>query len=190
MITFTESARDKVREFIAGAGTDCTGLRIRASKVGKHTFRYQLQLVRPQDSEPGDVTYAAEGFDVHVDPQTAQWMEGSTIDFLTNESGAGFQISNPASEPSWDDPVARKVQQVIDDQVLPALAGHGGWVELDRVEGNTAFVRLGGGCQGCASASFTLKQGIESMILREVTELKQVVDETDHAGGSSPYYAG
>ena len=65
---------------------------------------------------------------------------------------------------------------------------HGGMARLAGVEGDTAYVRLGGGCQGCGMATVTLDQGIESAILAAVPEVKRVVDVTDHAAGESPYY--
>jgi Fe/S biogenesis protein NfuA len=188
VISVTEAAQQKIGEFVADAGEECRGVRIRAAKVGKHTFRYQIHLVREGDVDDDDTRIEYNGFSVYVDPQTDQWMEGSTVDFLTLESGSGFQIDNPAASPQWDDPVAQKVQQVIDEKVTPVVASHGGWVELERVDGDTAYVSLGGGCQGCASASFTLSQGIASVITEEVAEIEHVVDETDHAAGEQPFY--
>jgi Fe/S biogenesis protein NfuA len=188
MIHLTDAARQKVGEFVAEAGADCRGVRIRAARVGSHTFRYQIHLVREADTEENDTRLPFAGFTVYLDPQTAQWMEGSTIDYLTLDTGSGFQIDNPAALPNWADPVCQKVQKVIDEKVTPVVGAHGGWVELDRVEGNTAYVRLGGGCQGCASASFTLSQGIASAITSEVEEINQVVDETNHVAGDQPYY--
>lgn len=188
MITVTENAQAKIGDFVADAGEECRGVRIRAARVGKYTFRYQIHLVREQDIEDGDTRIDLDGVSVVVDPQSAEWMEGATVDFLTLESGEGFQIENPAATPTWDDPVARKVQEVIDTRVLPVVGAHGGWVELDRVEGDTAYVHLGGGCQGCSSASFTLSQGIESVITTEVEEIEHVVDETNHGAGSQPFY--
>ena len=188
MITVTETAQARIGEFVADAGEECRGVRIRAAKVGKHTFRYQIHLVRDQDIEDSDTRIDLDGFTVVVDSQTAEWMEGATVDFLTLESGEGFQIENPAATPTWDDPVAQRVQEVIDTKVLPVVGAHGGWVELVRVEGDTAYVHLGGGCQGCSSASFTLSQGIESAITTEVAEIEHVVDETDHGAGSQPFY--
>lgn len=186
---FTDTARAKVAEYVAGAGPDCAGLRIRAVRVGKFTFRYQIHLLRAADVAADDVVVDAQAFTLHLDPQTAEWMAGASVDFLTTASGAGFSISNPSAEPDWQDPIARRVQRVIDEKVAPALGAHGGWVELDRVEGDTAYVRLGGGCQGCASASFTVRQGIESAITQEVPEIAQVVDVTDHGAGSTPFYS-
>lgn len=187
MIEFTDRAREQVQTFIDQAGEDCVGLRIRAAKLGKYTFRYQLALMRQADIEDEDQHAEANGVTVYMDPQTAAWMEGSSVDFVSSEAGSGFQIENPAANPQWDDPVARRVQEVIDHKVLPVVGSHGGWIELDRVEGDTAYVRLGGGCQGCASATFTLKEGIESVITKEIDEIARVVDETDHTAGQEPY---
>ena len=190
MITFTDVAAENIKQFIDQAGEECIGLRVRAAKIGRYTFRYQLHLVREQDVSDDDTKLEHDSFTVFVDPQTAEWMEGATIDFITEGGASGFQIRNPAADPQWDDPVAKKVQQVIDEKVLPSVGSHGGFVELDHVEGDTAYIHLGGGCQGCASASFTLKEGIEKVITEEVDEIAHVEDITNHAAGTQPYHSG
>jgi Fe/S biogenesis protein NfuA len=187
MITFTDTAKEQIQQIIDGAGEECEGLRVRALKVGNYTFRYQLHLVRSTDTHEDDEKIDAGPFIVFVDPETAELMEGSTIDFLELESGTGFHIDNPAANPEWDDPVAQKVQKVLDERVVPVLGQHGGWAELNRVEGDTAYVLLGGGCQGCASAQATMQEGIEKIIVEEVPEISHVVDATDHAQGADPY---
>lgn len=188
MITFSDAALDVLRQHLAEAGDECAGIRIRAVKVGNYTFRYQIHLVREADSEDGDVRLEPDGMTVFLDPQTSEWMEGSKIDFLTLDTGAGFQIDNPQAQPRWEDSVSRKVQEAIDRHVTPVVGSHGGWIELDHVEGDTAYVMLGGGCQGCASASFTLKEGVEQVLAREVAEIEHVVDVTDHEAGGQPFY--
>lgn len=84
--------------------------------------------------------------------------------------------------------VREKVQYLIDQQINPGVAAHAGFVELIDVRDDTVYLRLGGGCQGCGAADFTLRQGIESVIRREVPEIRRVLDITDHAAGESPYY--
>ena len=81
-----------------------------------------------------------------------------------------------------------KVQYLLDHQINPGVAAHAGFVELIDVRGDTVYLRLGGGCQGCGAADFTLRQGIESVIRREVPEIRRVLDVTDHAAGTNPYY--
>jgi Fe/S biogenesis protein NfuA len=188
MISVTDTAKEKLAEYVADAGEECKGIRIRAAKVGNYTFRYQIHLVREEDIDDRDARVDLGDFAVILDSQSSEWMDGATVDFKTLEHGSGFEIDNPGATPSWDDPVAQKVQQVIDEKVLPTVGSHGGWVELNRVDGDTAYVQLGGGCQGCASASFTLTQGIANVITSEVDEIQNVVDETDHESGTQPYY--
>ncbi len=188
MITLTDAAMDKIQEFVDQADDECIGIRVLAVKVGRYTFRYQLQLTREQDLRGGDTRIEHDGFEIVVDPQTARLMDGATVDYIVLDSGAGFEINNPAADPGWEDPLYQKVQKVIDEKVLPVVGAHGGWVELDRIDDGTAYVSLGGGCQGCASAGFTLSAGIEQAICHEVDEIERVVDVTDHAAGEQPFY--
>jgi Fe/S biogenesis protein NfuA len=92
----------------------------------------------------------------------------------------------PEADLSGD--VAQRVLQVLEQQVNPAIAMHGGSAELVAVEDSTAYVRLGGGCVGCGMATVTLSQGIEVAITEAVPEIERVVDVTDHASGTNPYY--
>jgi Fe/S biogenesis protein NfuA len=85
--------------------------------------------------------------------------------------------------------VRDRVQELLDTAINPAVAGHGGYIELLDVKENTVYLRMGGGCQGCGAADVTLKAGIERMIFEEVPEVTEVLDTTDHASGSNPYYA-
>jgi Fe-S cluster biogenesis protein NfuA len=88
--------------------------------------------------------------------------------------------------PSED--IRRRVQEVFDRRINPAVASHGGVVQLIDVQGNTIFIQMGGGCQGCGMADVTLKQGIEVEIRSAVPEVGEILDTTDHAAGRNPYY--
>ncbi len=85
--------------------------------------------------------------------------------------------------------VKRRVQQVLDTIINPAVASHGGVVHLLDVTNNTVFLEFGGGCQGCGMVSVTLKYGVERTIREEVPEVGAIMDTTDHAAGRNPYYA-
>ena len=82
-----------------------------------------------------------------------------------------------------------KVQELIDSMINPAVAGHGGFVDLIDVKDNKVYLTMGGGCQGCGAADVTLKSGIERLIKEELPEVEEVLDTTDHASGANPYYA-
>ena len=81
-----------------------------------------------------------------------------------------------------------KVQQLLDESINPAVANHGGYVQLIDVKDNVVYIQMGGGCQGCGMADVTLKAGIERMIKEEIPEVVEVLDTTDHASGNNPYY--
>jgi Fe/S biogenesis protein NfuA len=189
MVILTEEARQKVREYMDMAEGTCLGVRVVAHRQGRHRFRYELSLVMEGETAETDSVVDQEVFNVYLDPQTAESIEGTTVDFVSDVRGSGFVFENPQAEVKWDDPLAQKVQKVIDERIAPSLAGHGGWVELLGIDGDAAMIQFGGGCQGCGMSKVTLKDGIESAILEEVPEIKKVLDDTDHASGSSPYYA-
>jgi Fe/S biogenesis protein NfuA len=86
------------------------------------------------------------------------------------------------------DEIKAKVQKILDEMINPAVAGHGGWVDLLDIKDNLVYLRLGGGCQGCGMVNVTLKQGIESTLREEIPQIAGVVDQTDHQGGNNPYY--
>ena len=92
-----------------------------------------------------------------------------------------------ASLPS-DVDIKQRVQELFDAEINPAVAQHGGWIDLIDVQGANVYVRMGGGCQGCGAADVTLKQGVERAIRRVVPDIGEVFDTTDHAGGANPYY--
>jgi Fe-S cluster biogenesis protein NfuA len=54
------------------------------------------------------------------------------------------------------------------------LASHGGYTTLDHVEGDVAYMFMGGGCQGCGLAKLTLTEGIKATIEREIDEIREV----------------
>lgn len=81
----------------------------------------------------------------------------------------------------------RKLEQLFDDQVRPALAAHGGNVEIVDLDNSTLFLRLQGGCQGCSSSTATLRDGIQTLVKQNFPEITEVIDLTDHATGKNPY---
>lgn len=82
----------------------------------------------------------------------------------------------------------RQIARCIDDMINPAVASHGGSVHLVDVLNNNVYLRLAGGCQGCASSSVTLRNGIERLLREEFPEIREIVDVTDHDAGENPYY--
>jgi Fe/S biogenesis protein NfuA len=115
-----------------------------------------------------------------------------TLPTLPMSPGMGPAAPGPPSSITpgvgLDTDVARHVTAVLDHDVNPSIASHGGHAELAAIEGSTAYLRLGGGCVGCGMATVTLSQGIEVAITQAVPEIQNVVDVTDHASGTNPYF--
>ena len=97
-------------------------------------------------------------------------------------------FNDAVAKPGLNTPEGAAVQQLLDERINPAVASHGGFIELVDVKDTVAYIRLGGGCQGCGMADVTLKQGVEVEIKQAVPSITAVLDVTDHAGGSNPYY--
>ncbi len=91
-------------------------------------------------------------------------------------------------KPGLDTPNGRAVAELLETQINPAVAMHGGYIALVDVDEDTVYIRLEGGCQGCGMADVTLKQGVEVEIKRAVPDIAHVLDVTDHEGGDNPYY--
>ena len=198
IVTVTPRAVEKVQEFRSNVDEpDSQAMWIRITGVHRGEFTYDLAL-RPLDAAgPDDVVEHVDGLPVVVSGSDADNVAGATIDWSDDLMAGGLTVANPnrpqvvtaaAGNGELSGDVETRVAQVIDRRISPAIAQHGGMAILDRVEGEVAYVRLGGGCQGCGMATVTLDQGIESAILESVPEIRQVVDVTDHTAGENPYY--
>lgn len=186
MLTITDAAKKKVLALLEGEEQKDLALRVAIRGRGPGGFRYELQFVGAGERGAEDTVVNAGGFDVLVDPDSAPNLKGATVDFLDGVTESGFKIDNP--NPLWTDPKAQAVQEVIDTQINPGVASHGGHVALLDVKDDIAYIALGGGCQGCGMADVTLKQGIEVLLKEAVPEIHQVIDTTDHAAGKNPFY--
>ena len=186
IVVVTDAAREKIHEIMEVQGIQGRGaIRVGINGRGPNGFNYSMSLEEDAEPENGDVVQDEGNFKVLIDEQSVEKLRGATVDFVGQLVGGGFRIDNPNSV--WDDPMAAEIQQLIDSQINPGVASHGGFVELLDVKDNRVFVRMGGGCQGCGMASVTLKQGVEAL-LRQHYPAIDVVDTTDHAGGTNPYY--
>lgn len=183
MISFTDTAKDRVLHFIeAQRSQGVTALRIAGNRAEQ-----RLWLVKPEDKREDDLVQSEAGFDVYLDRQSAGQLDGATVDFVDGVMQSGFRLFFAGT--TWDDPITQKVQDVIDRQINPGVASHGGAVTLEGVKDGVALIRFGGGCHGCGAADVTLKQGIDRMLREAVPEIVGVQDVTDHSTGENPYYA-
>jgi len=85
--------------------------------------------------------------------------------------------------------IRQRVQEILDTEINPSIAGHGGFIRLVDVQGSRVFLQMGGGCQGCGMAHITLREGVEHMLRARIPEITEILDQTDHASGANPFYS-
>jgi Fe/S biogenesis protein NfuA len=182
MINITEAAQKYISHLLADE--DRRGLALRLAIGGRRPggFQYKLGFMSENDKAPDDVVIDIGSFKVIIDAESAPNLEGATLGFYDD----GFKIENPHA--GWTDPKAIAIQKLLDELINPALAEHGGYVALIEVKDDVGYVAFSGGCQGCGMADVTLKQGIEAVITDEIPGIREVIDVTDHASGTNPYY--
>ena len=189
MITITEEAQLKIVELISKSESAIKGLRIGAKSVSPLKVDFRMAFIGEEEDTSADSVIPFNGFDVFADVESAPNIGEAVVDYVDGLMGSGFKIERPnIAPPQLSGPVAEKIQQVLDEQINPAVAGHGGHVALIDVQDKKVYLQLGGGCQGCGMADVTLKQGIEVMIKEAVPEIEEILDVTDHADGENPYY--
>ncbi len=186
MLSITPKAREMLDSFAEQADQDDISLRVEIIGRGPTGFQYDLQFVSAEGGAEDDLIVEVEGMKVRVAARSVQYLDGSTLDFKETLMGGGFSFDNP--NPMWVDELSKKVAEIINNEVNPAVASHGGVVELVGVDEDKAIIAFGGGCQGCGMADVTLKQGVEVMIKEKVPEISEVIDSTDHAAGTNPFY--
>lgn len=107
----------------------------------------------------------------------------------TLQSGGPLISEDALKADPKDEAIRQKIAQLMETEINPAVAGHGGHIDLVGVQGGAVYIHMSGGCQGCGMASVTLKQGVERLIRDHVPEIEEILDVTDHAAGGNPYYA-
>ncbi|MBT8048199.1 MAG: NfuA family Fe-S biogenesis protein [Xanthomonadales bacterium] len=193
MIEITESAQTYFRRLIEQQDDDLS-LRISVNHAGTPGAGCDLQFCPVGQSMPDDLELDFSGFSLFVARASAPWLEKAQIDFEEDATGGQLTIKAPGikgSEPSAEASLEDRIGWLLETEVNPALASHGGQVALVEItEKKEVVLQFGGGCQGCGMADVTLKQGIEQTLMRNVPEITAVLDATDHRSGTNPYYAG
>ena len=165
-----------------------------------NAYTYDMYFQSVAESQPADWSDHQGALSIVVPAASVDKLRGSSLDVITGEDGPGMVISNPNQPPIVASPamagppadlsgdVAQRIVQVLEQQINPSIAAHGGRADLVAVEDGSAYLRLSGGCAGCGMAAVTLSQGIEVALRDSVPEITRVVDVTNHASGTNPYY--
>ena len=202
MIEITEFAKKRVHVLMQEQNDryqkKIVGLRL-TTKGSIPNVEYGLAFVEAGKEELGDVSVQAGEVKVFMELKNAKFLEDVKIDFIQTLQQNGFKVENskvvtskaglPTTPANLDTPEAIAVQKVLDTEINPGVASHGGHITLVDVKDQVAYVSLGGGCQGCGMAKVTLQQGVITAIQRSVPSIQNVIDVADHAEGKNPYYS-
>ncbi|HXQ59541.1 MAG TPA: NifU family protein [Acidimicrobiales bacterium] len=169
---------------------------VTGSRDGAYTYDIYFQVAA--DASEADSAGGDDELKVVVPQSSVARLTGARLDW-SDEGEGGLVILNPNTPPRSDlfssppagdltGDQAQRVLAVLEEQVNPSIAMHGGRADLVAVEEDVVYLRLSGGCQGCGLATVTLSQGIEVALRDAMPEIVSVVDVTDHASGANPFY--
>jgi Fe/S biogenesis protein NfuA len=196
IVNVTAAARRAVLDLRANEpDPERLALRIDITGVGEggREFAYELQFESIDAAGEGDDVTEVEGLPVFIPAASSADLDGATLDHTDAD---GLVIRNPhrprppaaAGPVVLEGSVEQKLTTLLDEEINPSLAMHGGFAALDRLEGDVAYITMGGGCQGCGLAKVTLSDGIKATIVERIPEIREVVDLTDHASGANPFF--
>ncbi len=188
MISVTEAAITKIKSLQQSDDAMGMAIRVKVREDGPAAFQYNVRFVPVEDKAEQDQLVETEGIAFLIDEESQPMIQGASLDFVENVQGGGFKFDNPNKPPLLNDPLAARVHQIIEEKINPGVASHGGRIALMDVKDGRVYVRLQGGCQGCGMVDVTLRQGIEATLKDEIPEIIEVLDTTDHASGTNPYY--
>lgn len=191
-IHVTEAAIEHFAHLIEKEDVKGMNLRIFLDQPGLPTADIGICFCPEDEQRATDFHIDLKHFILYIDRASAAYLEDANIDYVTDQVSGSLSVTAPnlkGSKPSDNADLAERVEYILQAEVNPNLASHGGMVSLVEItDDNVVVLRFGGGCQGCGMADVTLKEGIEKSLKEKFPEIQQVVDVTDHASGENPYY--
>lgn len=191
MIKITEGAQEHFQKLLSSQ-EEGTGIRVFVVNPGTPHAECGVSYC-PQDAvEKDDLKLEFSHFNAYVDEESIPYLEEAEIDYQTDDMGGQLTLRAPnakARKVPDDAPAIDRIRYLLESEINPQLASHGGQVSLaEFTEDGVVVLQFGGGCQGCGMADVTLKDGIEKTLLEKIPEVKGVKDITEHQLGENPYY--
>ncbi len=192
MIEITKSAQEYFGRLIDQQDMDDIGLHLTVLKPGTPLASCDLQFHVAGQSGEKELEFNYDQFNLYVPESSERWLEEAKIDFEKSDAGGQLTIKAPGikgTKPKDAAELSEKIAWVLEAEINPGLASHGGVVTLEEITDKIEVVlRFGGGCHGCGMANVTLQEGIEKTLKEYFPEVTAVIDATDHATGENPYY--
>ena len=194
-IVITESAQAYLADLLAKQGVDGIGVRIFVEHAGTPRAECCMSYCQPDEIIDADLQIPYADFVAHIDAPSIPYLHDAVIDYNKDRFGGQLTFRAPNSKVpkvGADASIEERINYVLQSEINPQLASHGGYVDLLEVieddAGKTAVLKFGGGCQGCSAVDVTLRQGVEVQLKQQIPELTQVIDDTDHTYTSNAYY--
>lgn len=191
MIQISDNAQAHFRKLLEREAVPGMGVRLSAIDAGTPRADARLEFAEPADLAGDEWAIDCDGFTLYVAADSVGWLDGAEIDYVTQGTGQQLTIKAPkikGEAPGEAASLVERVRWVVENEVNPQLAQHGGRVAVQEVSADgVVLLRFGGGCHGCGMADVTLKQGIEKTLMGRVPGVTAVRDATDHDSGSAPY---
>ncbi len=191
MITITEAAQSHFARLLESQEKG-TQIRVFVINPGTVTAECGVSYCPPDTVEPDDIEMKFDKLSAYTDKLSEPYLKDAEIDFVTDQLGSQLTLKAPNAKMrkvSEDAPLAERVEYLLQSQINPQLASHGGRVTLIEItEEGVAIVRFGGGCNGCSMVDVTLKEGIEKELMKNFSELTGVRDLTEHQRGAHSFY--
>jgi Fe/S biogenesis protein NfuA len=193
MIDITERAQSHFQRLLLQQGIDGLGIRLRVVAAGTPAAKCELEFCEPNELNGDEWTVECTGFNLYIEGASVRWLDPADIDYETNATGGQLNIRAPkikGEEPGEGASLVERVRYVLETEINPQVASHGGRISLLEVDAEGVVVlQFGGGCHGCGMVDVTLKQGVEKTLRERVPEITEVRDATDHKTGETPYYS-
>lgn len=191
-IHISEQAIAHFKSLIQKEEVEGMGLRIAVDQGGAPKADVSIAFCPPGEYRANDIAIEYDGFTLYVDKKSVPYLNKAEIDYKKDNLSGQLAITAPflrGTKPEEGAGLADKVNYILQTEVNPNLASHGGVVTLIEVTpGNAVVLQFGGGCHGCGMVDVTLKQGIEQALMSQLPEISAVIDVTNHSEGENPYY--
>ncbi|MGD1012813.1 MAG: NifU family protein [Acidimicrobiales bacterium] len=205
ILKLTDEARNVVLDALANEEqSEALALWVEVTGTRGLGYSYDLYFSDRADAPENAAIGSDGGVTIVVPPGSIERLRGSRLEFAT-DGGGGLVLVNPNVPTSEEmnpgvpaeilalgieGPTALFAINVLEQNINPSIASHGGRADLVAMdeEKKLAYVKMSGGCQGCAMSRMTLSQGIETTLREAIPELTGVIDVTDHASGVNPFY--
>lgn len=192
-IHITSSAQEHFQSLLDKEAIPGIGLRIFVDRPGSPSADVSISFCPPGENRAGDIPLQYGAFTLYVEKTSTPFLKEAQIDYKKDQLSGQLAITAPRLKGEAlgeDADLSARVNYLLETEINPGLAGHGGRVSLVEITPqNEVILQFGGGCHGCGMVDVTLKQGIETTLKSQIPEIMAVIDVTDHSKGENPYYS-